>query len=353
MEKPVSKSLKIFAALMLAALVGVFAFKAYQYLSNRDRQEMALTRIPAAGNVVPVAPITTELLEALNWQDVNELTRRTGTDAAKISQILRLTSVLQHPVAVYTRGFVLMLDNKPQRALDTFDRLSVSDIPGPFLYAPYRLHRQMRPLEPNRYLAPLREAMVAGEISPLIKARVQAQEGDSFAALSNYMQTDPARWVDYDVECLKKIGWNSGLQSEVRRVIAGALKSGRVSAKIDGELRELLTLKPSESEVRAFKRQLKEELIQDSSAAKIAVSSMNRLLETRKLFLQRDYKSLLAEYRDADPLVLPTESVMMLFLSAVELGDRLESDRWGQELKRRHPTQEVINWVTELKTSAR
>ena len=102
-----------------------------------------------------------------------------------------------------------------------------------------------------------------------------------------------------------------------------------------------------------MKRQLKEELIQNSSAAKIAVSSMNRLLETRKLFLQRDYKSLLAEYRDADPLVLPTESVMMLFLSAVELGDRLESDRWGQELKRRHPTQEVINWVTELKTSAR
>ena len=353
MEKTVPKTLKIFAALLLVALVGVFAFKAYQYLSDRARPETVSTQIPVARNVDPSAPITIELLEALDWKDFNELTRQIGTDAAKISQVLRLMSGLQNSVAVYLRGFLLMLDNKPQRALYTFDGLSVSDIPGPFLYAPYRLHRQIRPMEFNKYLGPLRQAIAADEVSPLIKARVQAREGDPFAALSSYMQTDPARWVHYDVECLKKIGMLSGLQSEVRRVIAGALKSGRVSAKIVGELRQRQALKPGASEVRALKRQLKEELIQNSSAAKIAASSMNRLLETRKLFLQRDYKLLLEKYKSADPLVLPTETVLMLFLSAVELDDRLESDRWGQELKRRHPTQEVINWVTELKTSAR
>jgi predicted DNA-binding protein (UPF0251 family) len=352
-EKSVPKPLKIFAALLLAALVVVFVIKAHRYLSDRGRQETTSTQIPATGDVDAKAPITIELLEALDWQDFKELTQKFGTDAGKIRQILQTTSGLQNSVAVYLRGFLLMIDNKPQRALDTFDRLSAGDIPGPFLYTPYRLQRQMRPLEFNKYLAPLREAIAAGELSPLIKARVQAQEGDPYSAISSYMQTDPAQWVLYDIECLKKIGLNSGLHSEVRRVIAGALKSRRVSGKIADELRQLAALEPSESEVRALKRQLKEELIQDSSAAKIAVSSMARLLETRQQFLQRDYKTILAQYKNANPIALPTESVLVLFLSAVELDDRLEMDRWGQEIKRRHPTQEVINWISELKTSAK
>jgi len=352
-EKAVPKILKIFSALLLAALVGVFIIKAYWYLSDRSRKEKPPTQLTAADDFDANAPASVQMLKSLDWKHFSALTQNIGTDAGKVGQILRLTSGLQKPVAVYLRGFLLMIANKPLQALDTFDRLATADIPAPFLYPPYRLQRRMRPLETNKYLVALRQAIADDQVSPLIKARVQAQEGDPYSAISSYMQTDPAQWVFYDIECLKKIGMQSGFYSEVRRMIAGALKSRRVSGKIESQLRQLATLEPSESELRALKRKLKEELIQDSGAAKIAVSSMTRLLETRKQFLQRDYKTILAQYQNANPIALPTETVLLLFLSAVELDNRLETDRWGQEIKRRHPTQEVIDWVTELKTSAR
>jgi len=145
----------------------------------------------------------------------------------------------------------------------------------------------MRPVAPNRYLGALNQGIDAGSVSPLITARVQAQEGDPYAPLSSYLQTDPAQWVTYDVKCIKKIGQHSGLSSEMRRMIAGALKSGRVSAKVEPALRQVLALETDPDEVRAFKRKLKEELIQNSSMGKIAVSSIKQLLETRKLFVQR------------------------------------------------------------------
>ena len=353
MEKPAARILKIFAALLLVALVVGFVIQARKYFSDPGRKEKPRKQIAAADAFDTNAPISAEMLQTLDWQNFQELTQKIGTDAGKIRQVLQLTSELQNSVALYLRGFVLMLDNKPARALDAFDRLTTDEIPAPFLYPPYRLQRQMRPLEPNRYLVPLRKAIAAGEVSPLIKARVQAQEGDPYSAISSYMQTDPAQWVHYDIACLKKIGMQSGLHSEVRRMIAGALKSKRVSSKIEAELRQLAVLEPSESELRGLKRKLKEELIQDSGAAKIAASSLAQVLETRKRFLERDYKAILQQYQNAVPIALPTETVLLLFLSAVEIRSSLEVDRWGQEIKRRHPTQEVSEWVTELKTSAK
>jgi len=226
-------------------------------------------------------------------------------------------------------------------------------MPAPFLYPPYRLQRRMRPAAPNRYLGALNQAIDAGSVSPLISARVQAQEGDPYAALSNYLQTDPAQWVAYDVKCIKKIGQHSGLSSEMRRMVFGALKSGRVSAKVEGPLGQVLALENDPAEARAFKRNLKEELIQDSSTGKMAVASLKQLLATRKLFVQRDYQTIIDQHQDANPLALPNESVLLLFLSGVRVEDRLEMDRWGQEIKRRYPNQEVIDWVSELTTSAK
>ena len=353
MEKPAASILKIFVALLLVALIGGFVFQARKYFSDRGRREKPPEQISADGAFDTSTTINAGMLQALEWRDIKGLTQKIGTDDEKIRQVLQLTATLQSTKAVYLRGFVLMIDNKPARALEAFDSLSTDDIPAPYLYPPYRLQRHLRPSQPNRYLVPLRQAIDAGEVSPLIQARVQAQEGDPFSAISSYMQTDPAQWAHYDIECLKEIGMQSGLHSEVRRMIAGALKSKRVSSKIEAELRQLAVMEPSDSELRALKRKLKEELIQDSGAAKIAASSMAQVLETRKHFLQRDYKTILQQYQNANPLSLPTETVLLLFLSAVEVRNSLEVDRWGQELKRRHPTQEVIDWVTELKTSTK
>jgi hypothetical protein len=339
--------------MLVVAFIGIFAFKAQHYISNQEKTERPQTPASSAEDRHANASISLEMLNALEWQNMEKLTRAVGTSSDKLRRIIELTDDAQNPTAIYLRGFVLMITNKPLRALKTFDRLDVKDMPAPFLYPPYRLQRQMRPEAPNRYLGALNRAIDAGSVSPLMTARVLAQEGDPYSALSNYLQTDPAQWVTYDVECIKEIGLHSGLSSEIRRMIVGALKSGRVSAKVAVPLRQVMALETDPAEIRTFKRKLKEELIQGSSTGKMAVSSIKQLLETRKLFFQRDYQAIVDRYQDANPMALPDESVLLLFLSGARLEDRLEMDRWGQEIKRRYPNQEVIDWVSELTTSAR
>jgi len=353
-HKPAPKLVKLFAALLVMGLIGIFAFKAQRHIAGlAKKKDSPPAPVAAADDRFATASISLDMLNALAWQDVDKLTQAVGTNSDKILQVIQLTDDVQNPAAIYLRGFVLMISSKPLRALKAFDRLALKDMPAPFLYPPYRLQRRMRPAAPNRYLGALNQAIDAGSVSPLISARVQAQEGDPYAALSNYLQTDPAQWVTYDSKCIKKIGQHSGLSSEMRRMIFGALKSGRVSAKVEGPLRRVLALENDPAEVRAFKRNLKEELIQNSSTGKMAVASIKQLLETRKLFVQRDYQTIIDQYRDASPMALPNESVILLFLSGVRLENRLEMDRWGQELKRRYPNQEVTDWVSELTISAR
>ena len=355
MQAPAPKLIKLFAALMVVALIGIFAYKAQRYITGPEKTDQATGQAPeavSADDTNDEVSIEAEMLTALEWQNLEKLIRAVGASSAKQRQVIELTSDGENPAAVYLRGFVLMITAKPMQALRAFDRLDVASIPAAYLYPPYRLQRQMRPEAPNRYLGALRGAIDAGGVSPLITARVLAQEGDPYTALSSYLQTDPAQWVTYDVACIQKIGLHAGLSSEMRRMIAGALKSGRVSAKVEGPLRQALVLEPDPAEVRAFKRKLKEELILDSSTGRAAVASMKQMLETRKLFLQRNYQAIINQHRSANPMALPDESVLLLLLSGARLGNQLEMDRWGQEIKRRYPNQEVIDWVSELTTSA-
>ena len=349
-----SRPIKIFACLLGVALIAVFAFKAQRYISSRGTEAPEAAPVATtAGDSLREVPLSVDTLKALEWQDVDGLTQAVGADSDKIRQILQLTEGVQNPAAVYLRGFVLMITNKPMRASNTFDGLDVADMPAPYLYPPYRLQRRMRPEMPNRYLQALNKAIDAGEVSPLIAARVQAQHGNPSAALSSYLQTDPAQWVTYDVDCIRKIGLHSGLSSEMRRMIVGAFKSGRISARIKEPLKQTLALEADAAEIRAFKRKLKNDLIQDSGTGRIAVASMKQVLESRKLFVQRDYQAIIDSQRDTSPMTLPNESVLILFLSSVRLKDRVEADRWGQEIKRRFPNQEVSDWVSSMTTSAR
>jgi len=262
--------------------------------------------------------------------------------------VITITSELKNPAAIYLRGLILLIDKKPEQALVTFDRLATDDIPPPFLYPPYRLYRYFKPQESNRYLISLRKAIDENRVPPLIQARVQAQEGDLQSAISSYLKTDPAKWGLFDTECLKIIGAHSGLHSEVRRMIAGALKSRRVPEPMAKELLAVANLQSKKSDVDELKRKLGQELKRNGNSAKIAVTSITRMLETRKLFLQRDYKSILKKYELAQPVALTTETVLLLFLSAVKLDNRIEMYRWGQEIKRRYPNRETLNWVNSM-----
>jgi hypothetical protein len=352
-QNPANKYIKVFTALMVVALTGFFAFKAQRYISSPRIEHPSAAVDDATRNIYAKAVISTEMLNELEWRNVGELTQAIGADSDKINQVIRFITDVKNPAALYLKGFVLMITNKPLLALSTFDRIAIKDIPTHFLYPPYRLHRQVRPNEPNRYIGPLSQSIDAGSISPLITARFQSQEGDFYSALANYLQTDPGQWVTFDVKCIKKIGRHAGMSSEMRRMILGALKSGRVSTKIEKPLRQVLARDSYPEELRAFKSKLKTELHQNSSTGQIAVSSIKQLIETRNFFMQRDYQAISNQHQNTDPIALPNESVLILFLSGVQLEDRLEIDRWGQEIKRRYPNQEVINWVSDLTTSVK
>lgn len=354
MPKPASKYLYMLGSLLIGALLGFFAYKASLFFAGSEKQDLpAVVPSSTTDNQYATATIGPAMLVDLNWQDVDEAVRGLGTDSAKLSQLLKLTANVQNPVVHYLRGFIMMINEKPLQALTVFDQLSLKDIPAQFLYPPYRLHRQMRPKSANKYLEALIRAIDAGSVPPLIAARVETQEGDLYSALSNYLRTDPGQWVSFDVQCIQKIVHHAGLSSEVRRMIFGALKSGRVSEKVDKPLRRLLALNNDKAEVAALKRTLQEELLVNSSAGKIAVSSVKQMLDTRKLFLQKDYQKILNQHQDTNPLTLPNEVILILFLSGVKQTDRLEIDRWGQEIKRRYPNREVAEWVSKLTTSVK
>jgi hypothetical protein len=105
--------------------------------------------------------------------------------------------------------------------------------------------------------------------------------------------------------------------------------------------------------VEAFKSQLRSEIEAETAAGRLAVASAQQLIRDRNLFLGRKYAELIATHRESEPVELSTETVLLLFLSAVELKEQIEMDRWGQELKRRHGEVEVKDWVNEMTATAR
>lgn len=356
------KNRAIYFLLSGILLVGTFLGLAFvsnspfHPVSQLRSQSLSATPSPESVlNLTDSMKMSVEVLNELDWQNLDEMLRIVGKESEKIDQVIQISADAQNPAAMYLRGFALMVNNQPLQALTVFDQLSIRDIPSNFLYPVYRLHQQMQPgsVSFNRYLDTLKRAISSGSVSPLIAARVQAQDGDLYSALSNYLKTDPAQWVTYDVKCIRRISQHSGLFSEVLRMISGAVKSQRLSEKVEEPLRQLLTSEKDSEEVIELKRILEKELVKDSSSGKIAVSSIKQMLDTRSIFLQRDYQKILSKHQDTNPMMVSNESVLILFLSSVQLKNRLEMDRWGQELKRRFPNREVAAWVAELTTSVK
>jgi hypothetical protein len=291
-----------------------------------------------------------ELLE-FSWDDVDEFMRNPELRSLNAEQIPMLEAGAASVPGRYVLAFFSMLHERPQRALDVFDSIPVGEIPSRFLYAPYRLERTVRPFDSNRYLAPLRDAIAQNTIAPLIQARVLSIEGDPQAALSAYLRTDPVKWVQFDAECLRSVSQHAGLQRDIRMLIAGALRSGRVRRSVEKELREIALPDDNVKRVTAFKKHLKRVLQDGNAAGDIAMASAKRMLEARQQFLQRDYAGLVARYRDSNVTAVTTETTLLVFLSATALQNASEIERWGQEIKRRFPDRKVERWLGQWMTA--
>jgi len=335
-KKPISKIARIViplsvTAVTLCAIVLVILFR--PNVGDQKKVTEAVIK-PSEENRINVGKeITAEKLRVLKWQKVSVITDAIATDPENASKVTAMTSGISNPPTMYLRGLLLMIGNKPSEALSSFDLIKTEDIPPEFLYPPYRLQRNLKPAERNKYLPPLRKAVDSEKVAPLIRSRVQAQEGQLVAALSSYLKTDPARWVRYDVECIGLLANHTGLQPEVRRMIGGALKSGRIKEDIAKELRTVALSQRGQYNAAEIKRRLKQELSQKGILNDTITSSITGLLENRKLFVNKKYDSLLKKYEVTQPMSMTTETALLLFLSAVQLENKIETYRWVRRSK--------------------
>ena len=100
MSKPAPKLVKLFAALLVLGLIGIFAFKAQRHISGLAKKDRPSAPTAAAGDHFATASLSLDMLKALAWPDVDKLTQAVGTDSDKMLQVIQLTDDVQNPAAI-------------------------------------------------------------------------------------------------------------------------------------------------------------------------------------------------------------------------------------------------------------
>ena len=134
-------------------------------------------------------------------------------------------------------------------------------------------------------------------------------------------------------------------------LVAGALRSGRVTTHLAEELRVIFTSDNGLERVAAFKKRLRWALEANGAASEMALASAHAMLGARKAFLEKRYDELILKHSDSNPTAVTTETALLVFLSATALKNVYEIERWGQELKRRYPDREVERWLSQWMTT--
>jgi hypothetical protein len=132
-------------------------------------------------------------------------------------------------------------------------------------------------------------------------------------------------------------------------MVAAALRAGRVPSRLRADLERLVAAADPTSP--AVLRARLRKLLEDNPAAReIAVAAAKEQLRARQLFLGRQYATLVEENRDANPTNVPDATLLLLLLSANQVGEDDLTDAWAQEVRRRNPEPEVAQWLAALRT---
>jgi hypothetical protein len=122
------------------------------------------------------------------------------------------------------------------------------------------------------------------------------------------------------------------------------LRTKRMSTEFSSQLIEMVVPEEMKSAIEFVNQQL----TIDRITAGVIINSATALLDIRKRFLQKDYKTILRMFAEKEPIELTTETVLILFLSSLHGADILEISRWSQEIKRRFPKKDISDWVNLL-----
>lgn len=347
MRKPL-----VCALALLAVAVGVAALG--RRLVDAPWQASSTPQLgPPGADVIAAADGRDALgaaLSRLGWDDVAATVAGTSARAGLRREVLEATNGETRPEVLYLRGLLLLAESRPEESLAAFAAIPTDRIPPAHLYAPYRLHESLRPGQPNPYRAPLVAARRSGTLPPLIAARVAAVEGDLRAALQGYVASDPAQWAQHDVVVFRALRLHAGLSPDAGALLAAALRAGRVPERLRPDLGRLLAPGGGQSlpELRAGLKKLLEE---SPGARQLAVAAVAAQLRARQLFLSRQYETLVREHRASEPTSLPDGTLVLLVLSANQVGDATLTQLWSQELRRRHPEPEVAAWLGGLRAA--
>lgn len=287
-----------------------------------------------------------DVLEKLAWSDVAPTADAALADTFVRDRIAAETSAIKSTPLAYLRGLLLLAQNKPAAALESFSAIPPAEIPLDLLYAPYRLHGDLRRDTPNPFAARLREAARRGEPGPLVAARVLAAEGAAREAVENYLKTDPARWTSHDIGLLGVFLAHDAHRATVSALLQAALRGGRVQERLKPPL--LRTLASAAAHEHAVPLGVKEAMLRDPEVRDALVAGAAAQLEARRLFRSGKDAELLAAHAGRPSDNASDELLLLLTLSAARHRDRAAFDKWSAALGGRDPRPEVLAWISGL-----
>lgn len=304
----------------------------------------------------PVAVGTPDDVERIagtvSWDGIGAIVVATNADPAARTRLIDSTARAERPEAQYLRALLLLALGRREDALAEFRRIDPAAIPSSYLYAPYRLHATLRPGAPNPYRAGLVAARTNEGLIPIVEARIAAEQGDLQAALQAYMQSDPAQWATRDVSAFRLLRLHAGLSGDARMMLAAAVRGGRIRPALKPQILRLVAPADAASTAAAQRAGLLALLESNADARAVAVASASAQLQVRQRFLARRYRELVADHATREPLSLPDGTLLIVLVSAHEVGDAKAVARWAQEVRRRYPQPEVAAWLKTL-TAAR
>ncbi len=340
---------------LLAAILALLGTGAFFWRATTTKPAPRRASVFAGRNVLAGEtgePLASRLAR-MDWPDIAPTAEAAAATPELFEALQCEASVAEHVPARYLLAMLRVESGEPAAALEIFRALPTAQIPAEFQYAPFRLHEELASTEANPYRPALLEAIAARHLPPLLEARVRAHEGEFAAALEAYLGSDPAQWTRHDVRLFEAMQFNSGVANEAQRVIAAALRAGRMPATVRNEMTDLLRQAQGTRAATGLTARLAGFLAGNGAAKAAATQAVTAQLAVRKAFSQKQYASLLGQFREHAPMALTDETLLILFLSAARTADVPSTDRWAQELKRRNPSPHVAQWVSHIRSQVR
>ena len=285
------------------------------------------------------------------WQALYEITKSDTPTLDALNDINPLGSQVTQAQRQYVKALRAMALNNIEEASDLFLTITPSELPPGFLYPSYRAVHTAAPDKENPFREPLLKLAQKEKLPALWKARLFRDEGRFLDALTAYWRSPPAEWTMCDVDCLIQISTLQGAKPDVHSLVRKALATKQLNSSVEtalqGELmQETASLPPASLEQNL--QRVQQEIDGNTATGKAIVESIKQSFDLRKLFLDKDYKGVMAHAGNKDPIHQSDETLLITFLSASHLLDIKQTTRWGQEIVRRKKEPESKTWVANI-----